>query len=696
MTGAFAACLLFSLAGCGGGGDATDITVSLQSVTPSTSNDLNGGDVVEIRGRGFMGVTVARVMFVGASTNIGFDLEVVDDGLLRVRTPPAPSGSPGPVTVEVEYRYDDEDRIAGLFAGYTYIAPGLPPDAQTISPTSYSPTGAASFTIQGTNLGTPGGTVDVRFAGIGRVRANVNDNATIVTGRAPVALNAPASGPVDVFVEPDGGTAAKVQTAVQFDWAQPTTLAVANQAAGVSRPVRLDDRHALMATAGNNGTWGDGDDDLVIITGPDSPSAIPVRMPGFVPAGYLDATNSIPAVLDANSACLYSVGPDGTAGTNDDYILYATNLQAAAPVFTPIVFATLNSAPLVAISSTRVVTTLTGPDLKAGTNDDEILVLTLGGGVTPAVVAGAGPMDASGGRGSWSLPMSPDGNLIYVMSMGPDATPGTADDVLWSLRAAALPSSGFINTNAPYLLRPPVWVGNNTLAAPAGNNGAPGGPNDRVMVFNDGATLTRTILDLDTRVNTGSLRAFATFGNGLFAVSTAGPDQALNSGDERVRVYTDISTGAFTELALPGIAQFAPLPNGGLGVFTTGPNYMPGDGDDAANLLDSTATVSNPFGPPSIWTAAFNPLGDNDRLFLVSAGVDNTVGTGDEGLVVHQSLAIGENVSTAQLPLAVAATEPLTGAEPYVPVGPGWGVIQSPGSDGIYGTGDDQIIAARH
>jgi hypothetical protein len=39
---------------------------------------------------------------------------------------------------------------------------------------------------------------------------------------------------------------------------------------------------------------------------------------------------------------------------------------------------------------------------------------------------------------------------------------------------------------------------------------------------------------------------------------------------------------------------------------------------------------------------------------------------------------------------------PVTLAEPFVPVGPDWGVIQSPGPNGIYQGNDDRIIFARY
>ena len=182
-------CALILIAGCGGGGGTAILRFVLLALAPTTSLDLNGGDVVTITGTNFQAVRVASVRFGGQP---GFNLDVESEETLTVVSPPAPGGVAGPVTIEV-ISLEAGSRFHPI--PFVYVATMGPPVPNTIFPNVFTPTGAQSFTIQGSNLGPSGGTATVLFAGIGSVTAQVSLDQSI----APPASSAgsSATNPVD-------------------------------------------------------------------------------------------------------------------------------------------------------------------------------------------------------------------------------------------------------------------------------------------------------------------------------------------------------------------------------------------------------------------------------------------------------------------------------------------------------------------
>lgn len=671
------------IAGCSGGGESVSIRITLQSVDPTISNDLNGGDTVTIFGSGFDAVLLAQVTFGG---RLGFGLTPGGDNMFTVTSPPAPGGNPGTVTIEVTYLTDGVFKTAGLFGAYTYIDVAQPPSPQSITPTNYTATGAGDFTIQGTNLGPPGGTTQVNFVGIGTVTATVSQAAQFLMGSVPVSPGAPAQVPVTVRVEPVGGTPVDVPTTVNFVWAPPVAIPLGNQArANASQPVKLADGFAVLCTAGTDVAWGNGNDAIVIVSGP--PNAVGMLTLGGL---SLSATNSIPAVMDANTFCVYSIGADGAVGTNDDSIVHVSAAQTATPVVTNIVHAFLNSAPLVAIATNRIATTGAGVDTLRGTIDDEIVIVTFTGTVANIQVQpNAGPMDFAGGRGAWSQPISFDGENVYVPTVGTDGLPMTADDFLSRVQVSQLPG-GFLSVSAPFLAGRPIALGNTRLAAPAGVGGAAGGVNDVLTVFDDtGGAINRFLHALNTRTIVGAPRAFAPFGNGGIAVAHAGVDMQLATGDEQIRCYLDPLNNVFNDIPMLGRPTISAL-GGGAIIFW--------DTTFSAFFIDVSASFNPPppFFPSPPWNLGFAPLADATRAFAVDAGADTIPDTGDENLIVQQSKAVFSVGSGSTLPLATSLSTRLTGQQPFVPIGPGWGLIQSAGPNGTFGNGDDQLILAHY
>ena len=115
----------------------------------------------------------------------------------------------------------------------------------------------------------------------------------------------------------------------------------------------------------------------------------------------------------------------------------------------------------------------------------------------------------------------------------------------------------------------------------------------------------------------------------------------------------------------------------------------------SAFFIDVLASFNPPppFFPSPPWNQAFAPLSDATRAFAVGAGADTMPDTGDENLIVQQSTSIF-SAGGCTLPLATSLSARLRGQQPFVPIGPGWGLIQSAGPNGTIGNGDDQLILA--
>jgi hypothetical protein len=687
------ALILPGLSGCGGGGSAARIVFTLQSVNPDTSPDLNGGDRVTITGANFSRFVGFTIRF---GAGIGVNPLVESDTAITVTTP----GQSGPGSVIVEVTAVNEDGelvVRQLFDAYTYVGSSSNPNPQTITPTTFTATGAESFTIGGTDLGSPGGTVSVNFAGIGSVTGTVSNDATLVVGNAPISsLTAPVS-PVTVTV---GGAA--VPTQVAYTYAGPQSLLVRFQnAGGASRPVRITDGFAAMCTAGGDNAWQTADDEVYILQmGPGgAPLFVPVRRPNTTPVGWLNRFDSIPVALDANTICVYSVGPNGGpdapgAPTPDDRIVQITTIQTA-PTVTDHPAPWPNTAPIARISSTAVAFTGAGPNQIRGDLDDVLWVYQFTGttlGLARSWTIGA--VDVTTGSGNISIPFSADGDVVHVLVPGPNGTLLDGDDLLW--RATVSSNTLLGPVTMPWLTGVPKAVaGNLAVSASFGPNGAPGGGDDRVLVASTNAgPFGVAAFNLGQWIDGAALALSAPFGGAKLAVPTIGPDNLPGSGDERILLYTDLTTGALTSLPVPGTSTLATLGSGDLVVFGPGVNLFQGDGDDTATRVDGSGVTAQGFLSVPTWGGGLVPLTDQSRTFAIG-DPDGAPMSGDETLLIHQSASLGNAVDAATLPLASVGA-PATLAQPFVPVGPDWGVIQSPGPDRTYQTNDDRIIFARY
>jgi len=670
--GALVAACIFLVAGCGGGDDAPKaVTFTVSAVVPNVSIDVNGGDLVAVQGTNFLAVTIASVTFGGQPGII--ERSTITNTSIEVTTPPAPLGNPGAVIVEVLTVEAGSKFVPG---DYTYVGSSGSPQPQTITPTTFTATGARNFTIEGANLGPSGGTVDVIFSGVGTVRGTVTADAAFINGRAPVSVGTPPLLPVTVTVD-TGTDTADVPTAVNFDHAAPISVAAPWQAAnGASRPVRLDNGSAVMCTSGADNVWRNGNDDVLIIRGPSSPTATPVTLAGGGSVGFLDVLNSIPVVLDANTICVYSVGPNGvpdgpTTTAPDDMIVVITGAQAT-PVVTMLAIGPLNTAPFARISAGTFAVGDAGPDKTPGTADDVVRVYTPT--FSSAGVFAVPDLDTTPGRANFSIPFSPDGDTVFVMSAGINGTPGDGDDRL--TRHVLSTATSSVTPVAFAQTRPHAISSTLLVALGAGSDAGKlfgTAPDDLIVITGPAVPLSVVTHALAMPLDTTAVVPFAPLGAGGVVLPVQGGAPVL--------VFTDPAGNISAPVSLIGTPLLAPLGSGDLAIFT--PGTAPLGDEQAIRLLGDGSSIRNFAAVPTL-NQAIVVLTDADRAFGVTAA-------GGGSLIVHQTRALGALTDTSVLPAA-----PITGSEPFVPVGTNWGLVQSPGPMGLFGAGTNAVLVVRY
>jgi len=681
---------LLLIAGCGGGGGGGGggITFTLAGIDPAVSDDLGGGDTVTITGTNFLAAEVLGVTFGGVA---GTNRTILSETEMTVDTPPAPGGVPQSVTVIVTSARGGTEQIDD---GYTYASSG--PDPQSISPTSFTATGAEDFTITGTSLGPLGGQSTVIFAGVGSVTGDVSANGQTITGRAPVSNGVPPVGPITVTVD-TGAATADVPTTVTYPFTGPLPMAagVPGQTSGnASQPVRLADGFAALCTCGLNGTWGDADDDIRIVRGRPNPVqilSVPPRGAPGIPVGFLSIANSVPAVLGPDTFCVYTVGAAGTPG----YVL-VTNARTT-PVADIFGHTGINAAPIAALGPSRIGFMTAGVDgafgpLPTPNPGDDLMVMDFNLALTPpaVLIAGggagrvplAGHADGTPGLANFTIPFTADGDTIIVMGSGPDGVPRNADDTFTSVIISA--GTGFLRVGSPFLLGRPIALSATLFGAPgAGPNGTFGNNDDTLDVYSFGGGWVRTTFFIGQPIAfPAAVVPYARVGNGI-AVVVAAPTAIL--------VYTNPLQGSNTTIPFAGTALLAPLGNGGLVTFGPGFDLAVRTGDDVALHID-TAAAQSAFSLVPNHFQAIAPLTDADRAFAISPGGDGVFQTADDVFEVHQSRALGAARSATRLPISALPAARVMGTEPFVPIGPGWGLIQSPGTNTTWGDLDDQLI----
>jgi hypothetical protein len=689
--------LVFLIAACSGGSGGPPAKFTVTSVTPNSSADANGGEVVTITGTNFKAARVAQVIF--GTGNPGFNFKRLSDTELEVTVPPSPSGLPGTVFVDV---VSLEMGTRGVPGGFTYAGgggPTGPPEPETITPTTFTATGAEKFTIGGKNLGPGGGTVDVEFLGVGRVRATVSADGKFAIGNAPITAGVPPTVASQVMVDSAGQTA-PVPTQVSYFHLPPVVRGLGYQEGNgnASQPVRVADGLAVMATSGPDPTWTNGNDSLFLVVGPPF-TGPPVDLLAAQAAGMrnLDPNNSIPIALDSDTICVYTRGPNPAPANGDETILLITNLQGT-PSVVALAAPLATQVPIARISSTLVAFTVGG----TGTNgQDQLQILEIVNGVfvpNPVNRVDIGYVDgtATRGRANRSIPYSPDGDTVFVFSLGLTGTLSTADDSL----ARHVISTGFTSiAQTPLAVTAPVVLSPTRAVAPvSGSVLIPASANDQLAAY-DFITPnpTTTLLDTGSRVNAGAVRPMVKLGDSSVVLSLGGPGLGSPS---KVGVFVDDGTGGFTQtnLDLSGRPHFVRLLDGSVILFGPGAGGAPGTPDDRTMHVPAAGLPFQDFFSPPLWSQATLATSDDTRAFAIGDGLDGFTTTGDEKLLVFQSKSLGTPASASTLPMATGLNVPVrsvVGAgrtSSFVPVGPGWGLMQSPGRNGTFNNADDPLI----
>jgi len=402
-------------------------------------------------------------------------------------------------------------------------------------------------------------------------------------------------------------------------------------------------------------------------------------------------------VLGPDTFCVYSVGAVGPG------VWLVTNARTA-PVADFIPYPGINAAPLAAIGPARIAFMAAGPDLVFGpvtgaplpaNQGDDLVIMDFNLGVTPPIalppvrVPGIVADISTTGPGNFTIPFSPDGDTVFVMDTGPDNVRWNADDAILAHTVSTATSS--TPFNAPFLLgRPIAFSTSLVVAAGVGANGLAGGGDDtlEVLTYTGGAWTRTPYLLGQTVAAATALNTYARVGNGIVVALTA---------PNALRLYTNPAAGTATTLPFFGTPLLAPFGNGALMAFGPGPNLVPTTGnDDEALHINTTITSIDPFSIIPNLLQNLVPLSDGDRMFAVSPGPDGAFLTADDTLEIYQSAALGQARSVTQLPLAVMPVAPVNGAQPFVPIGPGWGLMQSAGLNGAFGNIDDQLVLIRY
>jgi len=708
------AALLAATLGCsGGGGGDSSSTFTLQFVDPNASADVNGGDTVVVHGTNFLAARVARVFF--GANNPGFGIKVLSDTEIEVTVPPAPSGNAGTYSVEVETL---EFGTKGLFRAFTYADDGGgttgPPVPTTIFPTSFTATGAESFTISGTNLGPSGGQVDVIFEGVGLVRATVSQDRQFATGNAPVSQGVPIATPILVTVD-NSGQSGPVPTQVTYNYAAPSSWLVPFQegAGNTSLPVRVGEGIAVVATSGTTANWGNvagtGDDELFLITGPPlTAGLVPLFGNAGLPASQrrLDSNNSVPVAVDSDTVCLYSPGMDGIALTGDEVIIVVSGLQSTPPTVRVLPVPNLTPAPIARISDTQIAftTRLTG----TAAAQDELRFASINSGVPTLSGArtdiGLADGRATVGRGYRSIPFSPDGDAVFVFTLHPGGGTRTFGDSTDLLTRYQLSTGAVAQTPAPFLHDTPIALSATRVVAAAQSVASPPNPDDKLAIYDfAGGSFTTTYMGVGARIQTLGLRTIVALGDGHVALAHGGANQTAGNADDQIAVFRDDGSGSLTQLNVPlaGRPQMTPLGDGSVVVFGPGGDLFAGTLDDRAILLRANGSSFAEFPGAPTWGQGTLAAVDSTRVFAIGTGPDApNYGTGNETLIVLQAKAVGLGIATSLLPMSgalgyfvnAAPSQAAQARTPFVPVGSGWGLMQSPGTTNAFSSAGNRVL----
>jgi hypothetical protein len=404
------------------------------------------------------------------------------------------------------------------------------------------------------------------------------------------------------------------------------------------QPVALTPTSFLVPAEGADGLPGTADDLAVLVTGVGRTPATRALATGYGATGAARIER-----LSATRAVLVTAGVDGTFGSADDGLLLLERL-GSADLVVPIVLGGLGDSQQYTperLAADTVAIPGLGADLLPDTADDEVTVVRVA--PAPAVVTRlSAPYQRAGGR-TRLVALSPTAFLLS--SDGPDRKSTGADDLVYSFRFAA-----------------GTWS-RTDLAAPGLNRRSAGRP---------------VRLDPD---------------RGL--VVSAGPDFVDSTGDDEV-LLLDGAAGTVTHLAVPFArnssgGQPTPLSASSALVGTRGADGLDGTADDAVALLADLG------GADAVSSIVVGPSSDNNQcrpvrlratsFALATLGADAAVGTADDSLTVVTGVGGRPLVQTVVVGALAAGT-----SSTVVALSERSLAVTGGGPDQTVGTGDDEVV----
>jgi hypothetical protein len=364
----------------------------------------------------------------------------------------------------------------------------------------------------------------------------------------------------------------------------------------VNAPVALGSDAAVCTTLGADGTAGNGDDQVAILSDIGGANTVTLLSAPFLAA----QAGSRPTALGTDSFLLGSLGPDGTVRTVDDLVYLFTSAFEASPVRTDIVTprrAQRGPGQFVVLGPTSAVAVGAGADAAESTADDELLLLTGLGGtntLTPIVVGFV--FDYGGGR---PTPLS--ATTVVFAGCGPDGSDVTADD-----RLTVVTGLGTTNTithvttgalDEDGQTRPVALDAATVASTGSGVDGTRGNADDDLLVLEDvGGANTLRRFPIGGALAGGITSEIVPLGERAVLVSSIGPDGTTGTGDEFVAQVTwDDGTFLVQTDALGG-GRFsqeygdeyvaAPLGRGMAVLGTAGVDGTHGNADDSLRLLE--------------------------------------------------------------------------------------------------------------
>lgn len=427
------------------------------------------------------------------------------------------------------------------------------------------------------------------------------------------------------------------------------------------------------------------DEPEVVSLESDDTSAATVADSVTFPVGSVSQSVSITTLADDLDVARNPVIKASTnAGSSELIVHIVEDDVATGPAHGPVTF-----------GSGTALLTGAGADALFGTNDEELIVATGVGLVTPVLfkvrVGLLTTIDASlpvvAGTGDAVLVLGTEGGAtrlfqIQSTTSAPEVTASVS--ILGSVASA----------------QRPVMVGTRAVIVSLGLDGLPGTDDSVIIVEGIGTTTLTTKTVVIPGLTSGGASTPVPFGSTSFLITSAGADMLFATGDEALGIVTAIDTASpvvtplFTGriagdsrgLGVAGGATTVAIPHAGVDTAF-------GTADDELQVIRNVPAAPAPapplvVGPLTSDSASVVLATGADAALVPLLGADLLAGTPDDEVALVTSLSVD--------PMAVVnlgAASPPSGALGRLVLLSGSAAARlTEGADGSLGTADDAVI----